>query len=122
MPASILVTATDVLNLREQMHLSRAVFARYLHINERTLENWEQGRAKPNAQAAVLLRLVQKYPDTVERLAVAVSGKPDARSKNICFGKITGGIWRQKPYDHACLFHDAVLLAASYTRQHIYAT
>jgi putative transcriptional regulator len=51
------------------MHLSRAVFARYLRINERTLENWEQGRAKPNAQAAVLLSLVKKYPDTVERLA-----------------------------------------------------
>ena len=69
MPASIPVTAIDVLNLREQMHLSRAVFARYLRINERTLENWEQGRTKPNAQAAVLLSLVKKYPDTVERLA-----------------------------------------------------
>lgn len=69
MPACIPVTAIDVLNLREQMHLSRTVFARYLRINERTLENWEQGRAKPNAQAAVLLSLVKKYPDTVERLA-----------------------------------------------------
>ena len=35
----------------------------------RTLENWEQGRAKPNAQAALLIRLVEKFPDTVERLA-----------------------------------------------------
>jgi len=37
--------------------------------NVRTLENWEQGRAKPNAQAALLIRLVQRYPDTVRRLA-----------------------------------------------------
>jgi putative transcriptional regulator len=36
---------------------------------ERTLENWEQGRARPNAQAALLIRLVRKYPDTVRRLA-----------------------------------------------------
>ena len=49
--------------------LSRAVFARYLRTNPRTLENWEQGRAKPNAQAALLIRLVEKYPDTVQRLA-----------------------------------------------------
>jgi len=49
--------------------LSRPVFARYLRTNSRTLENWEQGRAKPNAQAALLIRLVEKYPDTVERLA-----------------------------------------------------
>jgi putative transcriptional regulator len=45
------------------------VFARYLRTNPRTLENWEQGRAKPNAQAALLIRLVERYPDTVERLA-----------------------------------------------------
>ena len=35
----------------------------------RTLENWEQGRAKPNAQAALLINLVKQYPDTVQRLA-----------------------------------------------------
>lgn len=32
-------------------------------------ENWEQGRAKPNAQAALLINLVKRFPDTVERLA-----------------------------------------------------
>jgi putative transcriptional regulator len=42
---------------------------RYLRTNVRTLENWEQGRAKPNAQAALLIRMVQRFPDTVRRLA-----------------------------------------------------
>jgi len=60
--------ATELLALRERLHLSRAVFARYLRTNPRTLENWEQGRAKPNAQAALLIRLVAHYPDTLERL------------------------------------------------------
>jgi putative transcriptional regulator len=35
----------------------------------RTLENWEQGRARPNAQAALLIRLVRNYPETVRHLA-----------------------------------------------------
>jgi len=53
---------------RKKLHCSRAVFARKLRINERTLEKWEQGRAKPNPQAAALVLLVRRYPDTLERL------------------------------------------------------
>lgn len=63
------ITASELRALRERLHLSRPVFARYLRTNPRTLENWEQGRAKPNAQAALLIRLVEKFPDTVDRLA-----------------------------------------------------
>ncbi len=53
---------------REKLRCSRAVFARKLRINERTLEKWEQGRAKPNPQAIALLLLVRRYPDTLQRL------------------------------------------------------
>lgn len=63
------ITARELLALRERLQLSRAVFARYLRTNPRTLENWEQGRARPNAQAVLLIKLVERYPDTVERLA-----------------------------------------------------
>lgn len=63
------VTPDELLRLREDLHLSRAVFANYLRANVRTLENWEQGRAKPNAQAALLISLVRRFPDTVERIA-----------------------------------------------------
>jgi putative transcriptional regulator len=63
------VTPEELIALRERLHLSRPILARYLRTNPRTLENWEQGRAKPNAQAALLIRLVERYPDTVERLA-----------------------------------------------------
>ncbi len=54
--------------MREQLHPSRPVFARYLRTNPRTLENWEQGRAKTNAQAALLIRMVAPFPDMVARL------------------------------------------------------
>jgi putative transcriptional regulator len=53
---------------RKRLHCSRAVFARRLRINERTLEKWEQGRAKPNPQAAALVLLVRNFPDTLDRL------------------------------------------------------
>lgn len=67
--ASPEITPEELIALRERLNLSRPVLARYLRTNPRTLENWEQGRAKPNAQAALLIRLVERYPDTVERLA-----------------------------------------------------
>lgn len=63
------VTAEQLVALRTRLHLSRPVFASYLRTQLRTLENWEQGRAKPNAQAALLIRMVEKFPDTVKRLA-----------------------------------------------------
>ena len=62
------VTSNELIELREKLNLSQSVFACYLRINKRTLENWEQGRAKPNAQAATLIKMVQEYPDTIERL------------------------------------------------------
>ncbi|MDP9194125.1 MAG: transcriptional regulator [Acidobacteriota bacterium] len=64
-----MVTPKELIHLRESLELSRALFAVYLRTNVRTLENWEQGRARPNAQAALLINLVKRYPDTIERLA-----------------------------------------------------
>ncbi|MGH8456287.1 MAG: helix-turn-helix domain-containing protein [Stenotrophobium sp.] len=63
------ITAAALVRVRESRHLSRALFANYLRTNLRTLENWEQGRAKPNAQAVLLIKMVEEFPDTVERLA-----------------------------------------------------
>ena len=58
----------ELIQVREKLRLSRPVFARYLRTNPRTLENWEQGRAKPNAQAVLLIRMVSQFPDTMQRL------------------------------------------------------
>ena len=63
------VTPAELVRVRKRLKLSRALFAVYLRTNVRTLENWEQGRATPHAQAALLINLVKRYPDTVERLA-----------------------------------------------------
>lgn len=63
------LSADELKAIREKLKLSRPVFAHYLRTNPRTLENWEEGRAKPNAQAALLIHLVDRYPDTVKQLA-----------------------------------------------------
>jgi putative transcriptional regulator len=62
------ITAKEVVSAREKLHVSQRVFARYLRTNPRTLENWEQGRAKPNAQAALLIKMVAKRPEIVKLL------------------------------------------------------
>jgi putative transcriptional regulator len=62
------VSATEIRSVRETLKASQAVMARRLRVNERTYQNWEQGRAKPNAQAAILIKLVEKYPETMQML------------------------------------------------------
>ena len=63
------LTPRELTQIRSRLKMSRALFAAFLRTNVRTLENWEQGRAKPNAQALLLIHLVRRFPDTVERLA-----------------------------------------------------
>jgi putative transcriptional regulator len=73
------VDAKLVRDTRRRLRCSRGVFARQLRINLRTLEKWEQGRAKLNPQAAALVLLVRKYPDTLERLEQVAGGALRAR-------------------------------------------
>ncbi|MFM0366535.1 helix-turn-helix domain-containing protein [Paraburkholderia sediminicola] len=68
-PDVVQVSAEEIKTVREAVHASQAVMARRLRVNQRTYQNWEQGKAKPNAQAAVLIKLVEKYPDTLAMLA-----------------------------------------------------
>jgi putative transcriptional regulator len=64
-----ILTADQIRTIREKYHMSRAVFASFLHISPRTLEKWEQGTSRPNEQASALLALTDQYPDMFERLA-----------------------------------------------------
>jgi putative transcriptional regulator len=58
-----------VLSARSHAGLSQAEFAAAIGVSKRTLENWEQGRAKPTGPAEVLLNLVASDPGTMKRLA-----------------------------------------------------
>ena len=63
-----IVAPDELRKLRETLRLSRALFAQTIRTNPRTVESWEQGRSKPNAHAALLIKLVEKFPETLEHL------------------------------------------------------
>jgi putative transcriptional regulator len=55
----------DPRQIRERLGLSQSKFAKLLGISTSTLQNWEQGRRKPEGPAKVLLNVAAKYPDAV---------------------------------------------------------
>lgn len=66
---NLILSPNEIINIRKKFNMSRGVFAKYLHTSSRTLENWEQGRSRPNGQATILLRLVQSHPETLSQIA-----------------------------------------------------
>lgn len=68
-PDPIVITPEEVKAIRQKLNLSQAVFARKLHTSVRTYQGWEQGRTKPNLQAVLLLKMVEKSPKTFEQIA-----------------------------------------------------
>ncbi len=64
-PQPIAISAHQITALRERLNYSQGVFAALLRTNVSTLRNWEQDRAKPNAQAALLLKLVESAPEDI---------------------------------------------------------
>lgn len=68
-PSELKISPKEIIVLRENFNMSRGVFAKYLHTSLRTLENWEQGRSKPNEQAVTLLKLVKSHPETLNFIA-----------------------------------------------------
>jgi putative transcriptional regulator len=67
--SKIVLTPDELRSIREKLNLSQAVFAGYLHTGQTTYQNWEQGRAKPNAQALLLIRMIACHPETLQRLS-----------------------------------------------------
>ena len=67
------VPVPNVRLIREGLGLSQAAFATRFHLSERTVQQWEQGRAVPDQPARVLLRTIQMSPDTVAAAAALVS-------------------------------------------------
>ena len=63
------MTPEKVWAVREKLKLSQAVFARRLRTQPQTIKNWEQGIAKPNAQAAILLSLIDRNPRLLDEIA-----------------------------------------------------
>ena len=56
------VELPDVKTIREKTGLSQARFALLMGVSIKTLQNWEQGRRKPQGSAIALLRIVKNDP------------------------------------------------------------
>lgn len=63
------MTAEKVRAVREKLRVSQPLFARKLRTTPQTIKNWEQGMAKPNAQAAILLSLIDRNPELIDEIA-----------------------------------------------------
>ena len=56
----------DVAAIRKRFKLSRAKFAERFGLDVRALQDWEQGRRRPDRAARVLLRVIERQPEAVE--------------------------------------------------------
>ncbi len=60
-------SAQRILALRKRMKLSRQKFANRFGLDARALQDWEQGRRVPDRAARVLLTVIDRDPEAVER-------------------------------------------------------
>ncbi len=51
----------EIMRIREGVHVSQLVFARYLNISESTVQKWEAGTKRPSGMALKLLAVVEKH-------------------------------------------------------------
>jgi putative transcriptional regulator len=61
----VLPDEVDVKRIRIQSGMSQAEFARRFCINPRTLQEWEQGRRKPDATTRAYLAVIAKNREAV---------------------------------------------------------
>ena len=67
------VDQIDIKKLRHDLHMSQPTFARQFGFNLRTLQQWEQGRCRPDEAARALLAVISHAPETVREALAAAS-------------------------------------------------
>ena len=58
-------TPTDVRSIREKLDKSQSEFAYMIGVSVATLQNWEQGRRKPEGPARALLMVAAENPKAI---------------------------------------------------------
>ncbi|MCK9554821.1 type II toxin-antitoxin system MqsA family antitoxin [bacterium] len=54
-----------VKRIRKKLHVSQSEFAYMIGVSINTLQNWEQGRRKPEGPALALLKIADTNPKTI---------------------------------------------------------
>jgi putative transcriptional regulator len=57
----------DVVAIRHRLGLSQAEFASRFGFKLDALQNWEQGRRRPEGAARAFLRVIEREPEAVQR-------------------------------------------------------
>ena len=57
--------ASDVVAVRQNLHVSQSVFAALLGVSIRTLQEWEQKRREPSGPAKRLLEIAKLHPEVL---------------------------------------------------------
>jgi putative transcriptional regulator len=70
----------NVKTIRRSLGLTQSEFAKRFRLSQRTVQQWEQGRSKPDQPARNLLRVIELAPQVVAR-AVDGAGMPRKRPK-----------------------------------------
>ena len=65
------VRPVDVAAVRKRLGVSQGVFARMFGLSVGTIRDWEQGRSQPDGPARVLLQVIDREPQAVERALAA---------------------------------------------------
>ncbi|MFM1855155.1 MAG: hypothetical protein RLZ83_464 [Pseudomonadota bacterium] len=55
------ISPGDIKRIRQQAHVSQAIFAWYLNTSESTVQKWEAGTQRPSGIALKLLGVVDKH-------------------------------------------------------------
>ncbi|MBI3822268.1 MAG: helix-turn-helix domain-containing protein [Planctomycetes bacterium] len=64
-PGRVTEYALDVKRIRRKLGQSQAQFARMIGVSIATLQNWEQGRRRPDGPACALLKVAAHNPEAV---------------------------------------------------------
>lgn len=63
----VIPAEVDVRAIRHKLKLTQAEFSRRFGIPVATLRDWEQGRRIPESTAQILLKVIEREPEAVER-------------------------------------------------------
>jgi putative transcriptional regulator len=61
----------DVRKIRRRLGLSQAKFAARFGLDPRALQDWEQRRRRPDRATRVLLQVIEREPEAVDRALAA---------------------------------------------------
>jgi len=58
----------DIKAIRSKLHKSQSEFALMIGVSVSTLQNWEQGRRRPEGPARALLKIASEVPEAIMKV------------------------------------------------------